>query len=148
MGGTPTNNLGQVVVNDRGTVFPGLFAAGEAACVSVHGANRLGTNSLLDIVVFGKHAGLSAAGYAQNANFVDLPADPTEFSRRQFDALRNGDGKENAFDIGTEMKKVMYDDVGIFRSEAGMKNGIEKIAEIKQRFQPIQLRGTRKNFNT
>ncbi len=148
MGGIPTNKLGQVVVDDKGTLFPGLFAAGEAACVSVHGANRLGTNSLLDLVVFGKHAGLSAAGYAQNTNFADLPADPTEFSRQQFDALRNGDGKENAFDIAAEMKKIMFDDVGVFRTEAGMKSAIEKIAELKERFKHVKLGDTGKIFNT
>ena len=148
MGGIPTNKLGQVVVDDKGTVFPGLFAAGEAACVSVHGANRLGTNSLLDLVVFGKHAGLSAAGYAQNANFVDLPDDPSSFARQQFDALRNGDGKENAFDIATEMKKVMYDDVGIFRSEAGMNAAIQKIRELKERFKHVKLADSGKIFNT
>ncbi len=148
MGGVPTNKLGQVVVDDKGTLFPGLFAAGEAACVSVHGANRLGTNSLLDLVVFGKYAGLSAAGYAQNANFMDLPADPTEFSRQQFDGLRNGNGAENASDIAREMKKVMYDDVGIFRTEAGMKSALEKIVELKQRFKDIKLTDTGKIFNT
>lgn len=148
MGGIPTNKLGQVVVDDKGTVFPGLYAAGECACVSVHGANRLGTNSLLDLVVFGKHAGLSAAGYANNANFVDLPADPAAEARQQFDALRNGTGKENAFDISKEMKKVMFDDVGIFRSEAGMKAALAKVAELKERFKHVKISDTGKIFNT
>jgi len=148
MGGVPTNKIGQVVVDDKGTVLPGLFAAGEAACVSVHGANRLGTNSLLDLVVFGKHAGLSAAGYARNANFVDLPEDPTAFAREQFDALRNGDGQEKVYDLAAEMKKVMYDDVGIFRNEAGMKAAIQKIRELKERFKHVKLADTGKVFNT
>ena len=67
MGGIPTNKYGEVVIDDKNTVFPGLYAAGEVACVSVHGANRLGTNSLLDLVVFGKYAGLRAAEYAKGA---------------------------------------------------------------------------------
>jgi len=148
MGGIPTNKFGQVVVDDKGTLFPGLFSAGECACVSVHGANRLGCNSLLDIIVFGKHAGLSAAGYSQNTNFVDLPADPTEFSRQQFDALRNGSGKENVFDIGVEIKKVMFEDVGMFRNEANMKSALEKVRELKERFKHVRLGDTGKIFNT
>jgi succinate dehydrogenase / fumarate reductase, flavoprotein subunit len=148
MGGIPTNKLGQVVVDDKGTAFPGLFAAGEAACVSVHGANRLGTNSLLDLVVFGKHAGLSAAGYAENADFATLPADPTEFSRQQFDALRQGNGKENFTDISREMKKVMFDDVGVFRSAQGMNSAVEKIRELKARYKNIAVTDTGKIFNT
>ena len=99
-------------------------------------------------MVFGKHAGLSAAGYATNANFVDLPADPMEFSRQQFDALRNGDGKEKVSDIARDMKKVMYDDVGIFRTEAGMKTALEQIGSLKQRFKHIKLEDTGKVFNT
>ncbi len=77
MGGMPTNKYGEVVVDDKNTVFPGLYAAGECACVSVHGANRLGTNSLLDLVVFGKHAGLRAAEFAKQADVQPLPAEPT-----------------------------------------------------------------------
>jgi succinate dehydrogenase / fumarate reductase flavoprotein subunit len=75
MGGIPTNKFGEVVIDDKNTVFPGLYAAGECACVSVHGANRLGTNSLLDLVVFGKYAGLKAAEYVKNADWQELPAD-------------------------------------------------------------------------
>ena len=74
MGGIPTNKYGEVVIDDKNTVFPGLYAAGECACVSVHGGNRLGCNSLLDLVVFGKHAGLKAAEYANQAEFEKLPA--------------------------------------------------------------------------
>src|SRR5512146_58644 len=79
MGGMPTNKYGEVVVDDKQTVFPGLYAAGECACVSVHGANRLGTNSLLDLVVLGKHAGIRAAEYAKQADLPALPDNPTDF---------------------------------------------------------------------
>jgi succinate dehydrogenase / fumarate reductase flavoprotein subunit len=101
MGGIPTNKFGEVVIDDKNTVFPGLYAAGECACVSVHGANRLGTNSLLDLVVFGKHAGLKAAEYAKQADYPNLPGEAEAGARSQFDTLRNGPGKENAFDIST-----------------------------------------------
>src|SRR5512136_834296 len=108
MGGMPTNKYGEVVVDDKQTVFPGLYAAGECACVSVHGANRLGTNSLLDLVVFGKHAGLRAAEYARQVDLAPLPADPTAEATAQFNALRSGSGRENVFDIGNDMKKIMF----------------------------------------
>jgi succinate dehydrogenase / fumarate reductase flavoprotein subunit len=148
MGGIPTNKFGEVVIDDKNTVFPGLYAAGEVACVSVHGANRLGTNSLLDLVVFGKHAGLRAAEFARGTDFVPLPADPTAFSRAQFEGLRHGSGKANVFDIGTEMKKVMFDDVGVFRTEAGMKNALAKVNELQERFKQVKVQDTGKIFNT
>jgi succinate dehydrogenase / fumarate reductase, flavoprotein subunit len=148
MGGIPTNKYGEVVMDDKNTVFPGLYAAGEVACVSVHGANRLGTNSLLDLVVFGKYAGLRAAEFAQGADYIPLPADPTDFSREQFDVFRNGSGKENVFDIGNEMKKVMFDDVGVFRTEAGMKNALAKVNELQERFKQVSVQDTGKIFNT
>ena len=148
MGGIPTNKYGQVVVDDKNTVFPGLYAAGECACVSVHGANRLGTNSLLDLVVFGKHAGLHAAEYSSNTNTAPLPLDPTAFAREQFDRLRNADGKENVYDIGNEMKKVMFDEVGIFRSGKGMQLALEKVRELRERFQHVRVSDTGRIFNT
>jgi succinate dehydrogenase / fumarate reductase, flavoprotein subunit len=148
MGGIPTNKFGEVVIDDRNTVFPGLYAAGECACVSVHGANRLGTNSLLDLVVFGKHAGLKAAEYAKQAEFEELPEDPEADSRSQFEALRQGSGKENAFDISNEVKKVMFEDVGIYRSEKGMKEALDKVKELQERFKNVHVTDTGRIFNT
>jgi len=148
MGGIPTNKYGEVVIDDRNTVFPGLYAAGECACVSVHGANRLGTNSLLDLVVFGKHAGLKAAEFARQAEFEKLPAEPEADARAQFEALRSGSGRENAFDIAGEMKKVMFDLVGIYRNEQGMREALEKIKELKERYQQVKVTDTGKIFNT
>lgn len=148
MGGIPTNKFGEVVVDEKNTVFPGLYAAGEVACVSVHGANRLGTNSLVDLVVFGKYAGLRAAEFARGAEFTPLPQDPTSYVREQFDRLRSGSGKENAVDIGNEMKKVMFDEVGVFRTESGMKKALEKVVELKERFKQVRVQDTGKIFNT
>jgi succinate dehydrogenase / fumarate reductase flavoprotein subunit len=148
MGGIPSNKFGEVVLDDKNTVFPGLYAAGEVACVSVHGANRLGTNSLLDLVVFGKHAGLRAAEYASTADYVPLPADPTGFARQQFDLLREGDGRENAFDIGRELKKVMFEEVGVFRTETGMKNALDRIHEFQERFKHVGVSDSGRIFNT
>ncbi len=148
MGGIPTNKFGEVVIDDKNTVFPGLFAAGECACVSVHGANRLGTNSLLDIVVFGKHAGLKAAEYARTAEFEKLPENAESASRSEFDALRKGSGKENVYDLSNEMKKVMFADVGIYRNEKDMQSALDKVRELKSRFKDITVSDTGKIFNT
>ena len=148
MGGIPTNKFGEVVIDDRNTVLPGLYAAGECACVSVHGANRLGCNSLLDLIVFGKHAGLKAAAYANQADWPKLPVEAEAASKSQFDALRNGSGKANAFDIAVELKKVMFDEVGIYRSEKGMRAAIEKVRELKSRFKQVRVADTGRIFNT
>jgi succinate dehydrogenase / fumarate reductase, flavoprotein subunit len=148
MGGIPTNKVGEVVIDNKGTILPGLFAAGECACVSVHGANRLGTNSLLDLIVFGKHAGLKAAEYAKSAEFGKIPQDAEAGARSQFEALRNGSGKENSFDISNEMKKVMFEDVGIYRNGKDMQKALDKVCELKQRYQQIRVNDTGKVFNT
>jgi len=148
MGGIPTNKYGEVVIDDKNTVLPGLFAAGECACVSVHGGNRLGCNSLLDIVVFGKHAGLRAAKYANGADFQPLPSDPAGFAREQFDHLRNGDGKEKVFDLGEEMKKEMFANVGVFRTHETMTHALNKIKELQERVKHVHVSDTGKIFNT
>ena len=148
MGGIPTNKYGQVVIDDKGTTFPGLFAAGECACVSVHGANRLGTNSLLDLVVFGKHAGVKAAEYAKGVDLGKLSPEAEGDARSQFEALRNGSGKENAFDISNEMKNVMFSDVGIYRTGSGMENALDKLLELKERYKHVKVSDTGKIFNT
>ena len=148
MGGIPTNKYGEVVIGDKNTIFPGLYAAGECACVSVHGANRLGTNSLLDIIVFGKHSGLKAAEYAGKADLPLLPVDAEKEANGQFDSLRNGSGKENAFDIATEMKKTMFDLVGIYRTGKGMEEAIDKVKELKDRYRKVRVTDTGRVFNT
>ncbi|GJQ34103.1 MAG: succinate dehydrogenase flavoprotein subunit [Anaerolineaceae bacterium] len=148
MGGIPTNKFGEVVVDDKGSKVPGLYAAGECACVSVHGANRLGTNSLLDLVVFGKHAGLKAAEYAKSAEWTRLPGDADSAARSEFEALRNGSGKENAFDLSNEMKSVMFRDVGIYRRENEMQSALEKVREMQARYKDVRVSDTGTIFNT
>ena len=148
MGGIPTNKFGEVVIDDKGTAFPGLFAAGECACVSVHGANRLGTNSLLDLVVFGKHAGLRAAEYAKSADYQKMPENAEAGTRSALETLRKGSGKENAFDIANEMKKVMFADVGIYRNEKDMQSALEKVRELQERFKNVTVTDSGKIFNT
>ena len=148
MGGIPTNKYGEVVIDEHNTIFPGLYAAGECACVSVHGANRLGTNSLLDLVVFGKHAGLKAAEYAKQSDYTNLAGGTEAAARSQFDTLKNGSGKENAFTISKEMKKTMFDEVGIYRTGSVMESALDKVLELKERFKEIRVTDTGKIFNT
>lgn len=148
MGGIPTNKFGEVLIDEKNTVMPGFYAAGEVACVSVHGANRLGTNSLLDILVFGKHSGIKAAEYADAVDLLPLPEDPTDFTRAQLDGLLNSKGDERPDTIATEMKKVMNDDVGVFRTEDGMSTALETLIELKDRFKHIRVDDKGKIFNT
>lgn len=147
MGGIPTNKFGEVVIDPANTVLPGLYAAGECACVSVHGANRLGTNSLVDLIVFGRFAGMRAAEYARGASFQTLPADPTEFVRAQVDRLMNGSGKEKAAHLGREMRVEMFDNVGVFRNQEGLSHAVEKVRELRQRYHEVKVTDTTRAFN-
>lgn len=147
MGGIPTNRYAEVIRDANNTVVPGLFAAGECACVSVHGANRLGTNSLVDLIVFGKYAGIRAAEYANQVSHEKLPQDPTEFVRGQIDRLRNGSGKERAAQIGREMRVEMFENVGVFRTEEGLQHSVEKIRELRERFLEVKVQDSSKGFN-
>ncbi|HSQ27016.1 MAG TPA: FAD-dependent oxidoreductase [Anaerolineales bacterium] len=148
MGGIPTDKFGRVVIDENNKVLPGLFAAGEVACVSVHGANRLGTNSLLDLIVFGKHAGLQAAEYANGADFPTLPADAPDFARQQIDQILNLDGSESVSDIARDMKSVMFDHVGVFRIEDGMKQALDSVRDLQQRMKHVRKPDGGKIFNT
>ncbi|MFL7892373.1 MAG: FAD-dependent oxidoreductase [Anaerolineales bacterium] len=148
MGGIPTNKFGEVLIDEKNTILPGLFAAGEVACVSVHGANRLGTNSLLDILVFGKHSGIKAAQHALGEKFQTLPEDPTDFTRAQFDKLLDSSGEERPESIAVEMKQVMNDYVGVFRTAEGMTSAADKIQELQERFKHVKVEDKGRIFNT
>jgi succinate dehydrogenase / fumarate reductase flavoprotein subunit len=148
MGGIPTDVKGQVIIDANKTVLPGLYAAGECACVSVHGANRLGTNSLVDILTFGKQAGINAAQYAQGATIQPLPGDAADFTLAQLNQLRNGSGTERVAQLGHEMRVEMFDKVGIYRDEAGLKEAYAKIVELRERFCNIRVQDQSKVFNT
>jgi len=148
MGGIPTNRFGEVVLDARSTILPGLFAAGECACVSVHGANRLGTNSLLDLVVFGKQAGLRAAAHAAETPLTPLPKNPEVPVLESLAALRNGDGSERAAVIRREMQELMFEHVGVFRTAEGMQQAIDKLEELKQRYRQVRVDDGGRVFNT
>ncbi|MFG2354700.1 succinate dehydrogenase flavoprotein subunit [Streptomyces sp. NPDC048521] len=147
MGGIPTNVEGEVLA-DNTTVVPGLYAAGEVACVSVHGANRLGTNSLLDINVFGRRAGIAAAEYAHKADFVELPEAPESFVIEQIERLRNSTGNERVATLRRELQETMDANVMVFRTEQTIKTAVEKIAELRERYKNVAIQDKGKRFNT
>ncbi|MFF3408500.1 succinate dehydrogenase flavoprotein subunit [Streptomyces sp. NPDC002742] len=147
MGGIPTNVQGEVL-SDNTTVVPGLYAAGEVACVSVHGANRLGTNSLLDINVFGKRAGIAAAEYSAKAGYVELPEDPASQVVAQVERLRNSTGTERVAAIRLELQECMDANVMVFRTEQTIKTAVEKIAELRERYLNVSVQDKGKRFNT
>ncbi|MEU6093895.1 succinate dehydrogenase flavoprotein subunit [Streptomyces sp. NPDC047079] len=147
MGGIPTN-VGAEVLADNTTVVPGLYAAGEVACVSVHGANRLGTNSLLDINVFGRRAGIAAAEYSQKAEYVELPENPAELVVSQIERLRSSTGNERVADLRRELQETMDANVMVFRTEQTIKTAVEKIAELRERYKNVAIQDKGKRFNT
>ncbi|RPF35781.1 succinate dehydrogenase flavoprotein subunit [Streptomyces sp. TLI_185] len=147
MGGIPTNVEGEVL-SDNTTVVPGLYAAGEVACVSVHGANRLGTNSLLDINVFGRRAGIAAAEYSQTAEFVELPENPAELVVSQVEQLRTSTGTERVSVLRRELQETMDANVMVFRTEQTIKTAVEKIAELRERYKNVSIQDKGKRFNT
>jgi len=147
MGGIPTNVEGEVL-SDNTTVVPGLYAAGEVACVSVHGANRLGTNSLLDINVFGRRAGIAAAEYSQTAEFVELPENPAELVVSQIEQLRTSTGTERVSVLRRELQETMDANVMVFRTEQTIKTAVEKIAELRERYKNVSIQDKGKRFNT
>ncbi|MCM2421193.1 succinate dehydrogenase flavoprotein subunit [Streptomyces sp. RKAG293] len=147
MGGIPTNVQGEVL-SDNTTVVPGLYAAGEVACVSVHGANRLGTNSLLDINVFGRRSGIAAAEYSATTDHIELPADPASRVVAQVEGLRNNTGTERVADIRKELQECMDTNVMVFRTEQTIKTAVETIGALRERYKNVSVQDKGKRFNT
>jgi succinate dehydrogenase / fumarate reductase flavoprotein subunit len=129
-------------------VIPGLYAAGEVACVSVHGANRLGTNSLLDINVFGRRAGIAAAEYAQTAAFEELPADPQAYVVELVEGLRNSPGEERIVAIRSDLQATMDLNAQVYRTEGSLKQALVDIEALKLRFAQVGVQDKGKRFNT
>ncbi len=148
MGGIPTNVDGEVQRNAQGDVVPGFYAAGEVACVSVHGANRLGTNSLVDLVVFGKRAGKAAAAYAQQNDWAELPAETWEPTQAMLQKMMEHDGQYNVADLRAEMQSLMMDNVGVFRTEEGIQSALTRVRELQECAQDITVMDKGKRFNT
>ncbi|GAA4198254.1 succinate dehydrogenase flavoprotein subunit [Microbacterium oryzae] len=147
MGGIPTNNAAEVLA-DNDTVVPGLYAAGECACVSVHGANRLGTNSLLDINVFGKRAGRNAVEYVKTGELVPLPADPAKEVRELIERVRSAKGTERIADIRRTLQEEMDANAQVFRTEETLTNVMGTIHDLRERYANIYVDDKGKRFNT
>ena len=147
MGGIPTNNNAEVL-RDNTTVVPGLYAAGECACVSVHGSNRLGTNSLLDINVFGKRAGNNAVEYVKTATAVPLPENPAGFVRGLIDDLRAGTGTERIAAIRKELQDEMDKNAQVFRTDESLEKVTGTIHRLRERYKNIVVQDKGKRYNT
>ncbi|MDF2666919.1 MAG: sdhA, partial [Microbacterium sp.] len=136
MGGIPTNIKAEVLA-DNDTVVPGLYAAGECACVSVHGSNRLGTNSLLDINVFGKRAGRNAVEYVKTADFVPLPEDPAAEVRGLIEGLRTNGGTERIAVLRKTLQDEMDKGAQVFRTHESLAHVMDVIADLRERYKNI-----------
>jgi succinate dehydrogenase / fumarate reductase flavoprotein subunit len=147
MGGIPTDVDGRVTIDAQNTPIPGLYAAGECACVSVHGANRLGTNSLVDLVVFGRRAGRHMARFVQENDFHPLPKDPAYRARAEIEWIRENDGTERVAQIRAELQEAMMTDAGVFRTGDGLKRLQQKLGELRNRYTQIRIDDKSRTFN-
>ncbi|MGB1025196.1 MAG: FAD-binding protein, partial [Rhodospirillaceae bacterium] len=152
MGGIPTNYKGEVLAptaDDPDRVFPGLMAVGECASVSVHGANRLGTNSLLDIVVFGRAAAIRAAEVVQpGTKHKPLSDSASEYAVDRFDRLRNAAGSEPVADIRLELQKAMQRDAAVFRTSESLKEGVQSVDAVAASAADVKVTDRSLVFNT
>ncbi|GHO93255.1 succinate dehydrogenase flavoprotein subunit [Reticulibacter mediterranei] len=148
MGGIPTDVDARVVIDDQWTPQPGFYAAGEVACVSVHGANRLGTNSLVDLIVFGRRAGKHMAKFIAENDHAPLPTGYEEHSRELVDRLYSSTGNESATRIRSDLQNMMIDKVFVERTEKGLRESLEGIDELQDAYSKVQLQDKGKQFNT
>ena len=149
MGGIPTNINSQVTIDTDGSLMDGFFAAGECACVSVHGANRLGTNSLLDAVVFGERAGKSALEYARNVEFPSINEGREKTKvLKEIEEIYQREGSESYHSIRNEMKEIMMANCGVFRDEEKLKICVSTIKSLQERYKKGKVMDEGKLFNT
>ena len=148
MGGIPTTIDAEVIVDENNTTMPGFYAAGECACVSVHGANRLGTNSLLDILVFGRRGGKKIAEYLVNADFPKLPDDASDWTRKTIERIRNNNYAVKMIEVRSEMQNTMMDTCSVFRVEEIMKEGLKKIKDLQKKYLLVGIDDKSRGFNT
>jgi succinate dehydrogenase / fumarate reductase flavoprotein subunit len=148
MGGIPTDIHGRVIVDGKGDPCEGLYAAGECACVSVHGANRLGTNSLVDLIVFGRRAGLHIADFVKKNDLSPLPMDATEPTLETLDRLLDGKNGPRPDAIRKTMQDVMMQNVGIYRKGAEMAEAVMALEALRQEYKEVRVKDPNKTFNT
>ncbi|MFM1786101.1 MAG: hypothetical protein RL228_51 [Actinomycetota bacterium] len=147
MGGVPTDVETRVLRNNT-DVVPGLFAAGEVACVSVHGANRLGTNSLLDINVFGKRSGVASAEYANNADWPELPENSAAQVQEMMEKFRNSNGSERVHILRRELQETMDLNAQVYRTEETLKQALSDVRAIRERYKNVGIMDRGLRYNT
>ncbi|MDZ7800865.1 MAG: succinate dehydrogenase flavoprotein subunit [Trueperaceae bacterium] len=148
MGGIPTTDGTHVITDGQNTVVPGLYAAGEVACVSLHGANRLGTNSLGDLIVYGRRAGQNAAAFAAETPWHDLPAGVEDRTREQLDGIRAASGSERVSHLRKELQDSMMDNASVFRTDETLARQVDKLSELQRRYREVSVDDTGSVFNT
>jgi succinate dehydrogenase / fumarate reductase flavoprotein subunit len=148
MGGIPTNVIGEVLADHEGNVVPGFFAAGECACVSVHGANRLGTNSLLDIVVFGRRGGIAMAEHATTHPLPELPEDVHRSVEEWIASLMDGDSSESPAEIRATMQDEMMDKASVVRTDDSLTAVLETLTDLRKRYGAARVKDRSKVYNT
>jgi succinate dehydrogenase / fumarate reductase flavoprotein subunit len=148
MGGIPTDISGRVVSDGSGGFYHGLYAAGECACVSVHGANRLGTNSLLDLVVFGRRAGIHIADYVKNTDSLDFGKEVAEPAKKRIAELTNGKKGPHGGKIREKMQFEMMESVGVYRNETDMAKAVDVLRELREVYTKVRVQDRSKAFNT
>lgn len=148
MGGIPTDIDGRVLANEKGDIVKGFYAAGECACVSVHGGNRLGTNSLLDIIIFGRRGGKAVAEFLKTAEYSPLPENTEEQTKKEIETIKTSTGNESVTKIRTELQVMMMNKCGVFRNEKELKEGIEELKQLKERYKNISIQDKGNIFNT
>jgi succinate dehydrogenase / fumarate reductase, flavoprotein subunit len=147
MGGIPTN-VETEVLRDNEHIVPGLYAAGEVACVSVHGANRLGTNSLLDINVFGKRAGIAAANYANSVSHVELPRDSQAQTIALVEQLRSSTGGERVAPLRRALQETMDMNAQVYRTEVTLKQALIDVQGLRERYKNVSIQDKGTRYNT
>lgn len=147
MGGIPTDTEGHVLLDAKGTAVSGLFAVGECACVSVHGANRLGCNSLIDLVVFGRRTGRNVTAYVKEGKIGELPSDAEEEAKEKISSLLESDGAEQAPLIREAMQQLMTEKCSVFRSQAGLQQALTAIRKLKKRCASLRVANKTRVFN-
>jgi succinate dehydrogenase / fumarate reductase flavoprotein subunit len=148
MGGIPTTIDTQVIADGQNTIVPGLYAAGEVACASIHGANRLGTNSLGDLIVFGRRAGIEAAKFAASESFTDLPAGVQDRTRELVDTVRKGKRKERVSHLRRELQDTMQDHASVFRTQEFLAKQVDILRDLQERYQGVGVEDEGHKFNT
>lgn len=148
MGGIPTNIDGVVILDAKNTPLPGLYAAGECACVSVHGANRLGTNSLVDLVVFGRRSGVHMADFCAQSPLLPLPANAGAEIIAEFERIRNSQGGVRPYNLRQRMQKTMMDNVGVFRTDELISKALVDLRKLRDEYQQIQIDDKGSKYNT